>query len=218
MNATSNHPPSHDDPDKPVGRDAVTDALIDATTDLILEQGVTMSVREIARRAGVNHGLVHTYLGSKDALLTAAFGSIIARAAAEVDESGFPPADLAFRRRGEIAKAIARVMLDVDGDPFPNHPILPGWRDALASTRPEATLAELDEAVIIATTLGLGWALFADHLCGILGIDDERVDAIERRVLALAADIGGLPTRDTPASAADPSADEHRDQRKGDMC
>jgi TetR/AcrR family transcriptional regulator, repressor for neighboring sulfatase len=195
------------DPDKPVGRDAVTDALIDATTELILEQGVTMSVRDIARRAGVNHGLVHTYFGSKEALLTAAFDAIISRAAADVDEAGFPPADLAFRRQGEVAKAIARVMLDVDGDPFPDHPILPGWRDALATTRPDATAAELDEAVIIATTLALGWALFAEHLCGILGVDEEEADAIERRIVELASEIGGLPTHDTPAPPTDPLAD-----------
>jgi AcrR family transcriptional regulator len=189
--------------DKPIGRDAVTDALIDATIELILEQGVTMSVRDIARRAGVNHGLVHTYFGSKDALLTAAFGSIIARAAADVDEAGFPPPDLAFRRRGEVARAIARVMLDVGDDPFPNHPILPGWRDALSRTRPEASAAELDESVIIATTLGLGWALFAEHLCGILEVDEDRIDAIEQRVIALAAEIGGLPLPET--SPPDPA-------------
>lgn len=190
------------DPDKPVGRDAVTDALIDATTQLILEQGVTMSVRDIARRAGVNHGLVHTYFGSKEALLTAAFEAIISRAAADVDDAGFPPPDLAFRRRGEVAKAIARVMLDVGGDPFPNHPILPGWRDALATTRPDASPAELDEAVIIATTLALGWALFAEHLCDILGVDKNGADAIERRIVELASDIGGLPAHGATGSDA----------------
>ncbi len=195
-----------DDADKPVGREAVSDALIDATTDLILEQGVTMSVRDIARRAGVNHGLVHTYFGSKEGLLTAAFESIIARAAADVGDTGFPPADLAFRRRGEVARVIARVMLDVGSDPFPDHPILPGWRNALAATRPEATPAELDEAVIIATTLGLGWALFAEHLCGILGVDGDRIDAIEQRVLALVHEIGGIPRTDAPASPADPAS------------
>ena len=88
--------------DKPAGRDAVMDALVDATGQLILERGVTMSVRDIARRAGVNHGLVHTYFGSKEALLSAAFGHLVDRAAAELDEDGFPPADLAVppRRRG----------------------------------------------------------------------------------------------------------------------
>ena len=90
-----------------------------------------MSVRDITRRAGVNHGLVHTYFGSKEALLSAGFGHLSDRAAAEVDEDGYPPADLAFQRGGEVARALARAMLDVTGDPYPSHPILPSWRAAL---------------------------------------------------------------------------------------
>ena len=89
--------------DKPAGRDAVMDVLVDATGQLILERGVTMSVRDIARRAGVNHGLVHTYFGSKEALLSAAFGHLVDRAAAELDDDGFRPADprLPQRRGGD---------------------------------------------------------------------------------------------------------------------
>jgi AcrR family transcriptional regulator len=192
---------------KPAGRDAVTDALIDATAALILERGVSVSVRDIARRAGVNHGLVHTYFGSKEALLSAGFGHLVDRAAAELDEDGFPPADLAFRRGGEVARALARTMLDVTGDPYPSHPILPSWRAALARSRPEATDAELDEAIILATTLGLGWALFAEHLCGVLDVDEDERDAIERRVLALISDIGGIPSTDAPASSDGRSSD-----------
>jgi len=193
--------------DKPAGRDAVMAALVEATSELILEQGVTMSVREIAQRAGVNHGLVHTYFGSKDALVTAAFGSITDRAAAEVDETGFPPPDLAFRRGGEVARALARVMLDVGDDPFPTHPILPAWRRALAADRPGSMGTELDEAVIVAATLGLGWALFANHLCGILGVDAEQADVIEHRVLTLVSEIGGLPGSDASGSSAESSSD-----------
>jgi len=193
--------------DKPAGRDAVMGALVDATGRLILERGMTMSVRDIARRAGVNHGLVHTYFGSKEALLSAAFGHLVDRAAAELDEDGFPPADLAFRRGGEVARALARAMLDVTGDPYPSHPILPSWRAALARRRPDATDAELDEAVIVATTLGLGWALFAEHLCGILGVDEDERDAIEHRVLALISDIGGLPSTGVSASSDDRPSD-----------
>jgi AcrR family transcriptional regulator len=192
---------------KPAGRDAVMDALVDATAALILERGVSVSVRDIARRAGVNHGLVHTYFGSKEALLSAAFGHLVDRAAAELDEDGFPPADLAFRRGGEVARALARTMLDVTGDPYPSHPILPSWRAALATGRPDATDAELDEAVIVATTLGLGWALFAEHLCGILDVDEDERAAIERRVLTLISDIGGLPSIDASASSDERSSD-----------
>lgn len=192
--------------DKPAGRNAVMNALVDATAQLILDRGVNMSVRDIARRAGVNHGLVHTYFGSKEALLSAAFGHLIDRAAAELDDDGFPPADLASRRGGEVARALARAMLDVPGDPYPSHPILPSWRAALATRRREATDAELDEAVIVATTLALGWALFAEHLCGILEVDEQERNAIEQRVLTMISDIGGIPNT-APASSEDRSSD-----------
>ena len=193
--------------DKPAGRDAVMDALVDAAGQLILERGVTVSVRDIAQRAGVNHGLVHTYFGSKEALLSAAFGQLVDRAAAELDEDGFPPAELAFRRGGEVARALARTMLDVAGDPYPRHPILPSWRAALAKRRPAATDEELDEAVIVATTLGLGWALFGEHLCGILDVAEDERDAIEQRVLTIMSDIGGIPNAGASASSDDRSSD-----------
>lgn len=171
-------------------------ALIDATTELIIERGVTMSVREIAQRADVNHGLVHTYFGSKDALLEATFGAINDRAAAELDDDGFPPPDLAFRRNGELARAIARALLDVDGDPFPTHPVLPSWRRALASTEPDASEEELDERILIATALGLGWSLFSEHFARVLEVTPEQRASIERRVTDMIADIGGVPRAD----------------------
>ncbi len=168
-------------------------ALVDATTALIVEQGMTMSVREIARRAGVNHGLVHTYFGSKEALLEATFRAINDRAGDELDADGFPPADLAFRRDGELAKATARALLDLADDPFPSHPVLPAWRRALATTNPDSTDHELNERILIATTLALGWSLFGEHFGRILEVDPEARRSIEQRVVETIAEIGGLP-------------------------
>ena len=37
--------------ERPVGREAVRDALITATIELVLERGLSMSVRDIAARA-----------------------------------------------------------------------------------------------------------------------------------------------------------------------
>ncbi len=183
------------DENRPQGRDAVMSALIGATTELIVEKGLSISVREAAARAGVNHGLVHTYFGSKDGLLSAAFDEINRRASAERDERGFPPADLAERRGGELAKAIARVMLEAPGDPFTSHPIGSSWRAALADDRPELDDAELDARVAIASALGLGWALFADHLSRILELDDQQRAVVATRVGEMVADIGGIPDR-----------------------
>ena len=75
--------------------------------------------------------------------------------------------------------------------------------------------AELDAAVIVTTALGLGWALFADHLCGILDIDADGIEAIEQRVLGLVAEVGGLPSSDASVPAADPPSDERRARTAG---
>lgn len=180
---------------QPVGREAVIDALTEATIELIVEKGLSMSVREIATRAGVNHGLIHTYFSSKEGLITAAFARINQRAAAELDSCGFPPPDLAERRGGELAKALARVMLESVGDPYPSHPILPSWRRALTTSRPDLGSEEIDDRILIATALALGWALFADHLTAIVDLDPERRDEVAARVAALVAEFGGIPTR-----------------------
>ena len=56
--------------DSPRGREAVRAALIDAAAFCFAERGIkATSVREIAARANVNHGLVHRHFGSKDKLL-----------------------------------------------------------------------------------------------------------------------------------------------------
>ena len=50
------------------------DALVAAAVDLFAERGpAAVSVRDVARRAGVNQGLIYRHLGSKEALIAAAF-------------------------------------------------------------------------------------------------------------------------------------------------
>lgn len=52
--------------------------LIRATAELLGEVGPnSLSIRAIAERAGVNHGLVHHYFGGKDALLHAAMEHLV---------------------------------------------------------------------------------------------------------------------------------------------
>ncbi|MBT3311777.1 MAG: helix-turn-helix transcriptional regulator [Desulfobacterales bacterium] len=54
---------------KPHGRDEVETALIEAAADLFSKHGINaVSVRDVASHAGVNHGLIHVYFGSKDNL------------------------------------------------------------------------------------------------------------------------------------------------------
>jgi len=55
---------------RPFGRDEVVEALLDAANRLFATSGpADVSLRAIARAAGVNHGLVHRHFGTRDALV-----------------------------------------------------------------------------------------------------------------------------------------------------
>lgn len=52
---------------RPTGRQEVTDAVLDAAEALFAASGpADVSLRAIARQAGVNYGLVHRHFGTKD--------------------------------------------------------------------------------------------------------------------------------------------------------
>jgi len=169
-------------------------ALVDAAAELIIEQGLNVTVRQIAAQADVNHGLVHIYFGNKRTLLSAAFDEINRRAGAESSDAGYPPPSLANHRGGELAKAVARLRLEAGEDLFSSHPVTDRWRQALLRDQPELNPEQVDTMVASATALGLGWALFADHLSDLLGLDDRRRSEMEGHMTALIAELGGIPT------------------------
>lgn len=90
--------------------------LIDAAAELLGEVGPrAMSVRGIAERAGVNHGLVHHYFGGKDGLLQAAMTQLVEQHAvfAREQSHGSPvPAPLALKEDQKYLRAVVRSVLD----------------------------------------------------------------------------------------------------------
>lgn len=97
----------------PVGRAAVSAALLDAAEAELASVGVkAASIRRIAARAGVNHGLVHRHFGSKDKLVTAVLDRLAAQVAAALDDTD--TADL-LDPGGPLARqlrVLARAALD----------------------------------------------------------------------------------------------------------
>lgn len=60
--------------------------LLDAAVELALETGgPDFTVREVAAKAGLNHGLVHRYFGTKDVLISAVIKNIGSDLAGEID-------------------------------------------------------------------------------------------------------------------------------------
>lgn len=183
---------------RPNGREEVRSALIDAAADLITDRGLGFSVREVAGLAGVNHGLVHTYFGSKEGLIQAAFDELSKRTAAQLRPDGFPPLDLAEYRDAEMVRAMARLVLDPPGQVgHGHHPISDSWRAAIARTNPEMSSDEIRVRVAAASAISMSWALFSEYLTLALGLDDElRCDASEL-IGSTVADIGRIPNRES---------------------
>jgi TetR/AcrR family transcriptional regulator, repressor for neighboring sulfatase len=96
------------------GRAASEQALVSAAASLFEEVGPNaVSVRAIAERAGVNHGLVHHYFGSKSGLVQAVLERLAEESAAAIRERGvdavIDPDDGRVRRH---VRVLARVVLD----------------------------------------------------------------------------------------------------------
>lgn len=95
-------------------RAASEQSLVAAAASLFEELGpIAVSVRMIAERAGVNHGLVHHYFGSKAGLVKAVLERLADESAAAIRERGveavIDPSDDRVRRH---VRVLTRVVLD----------------------------------------------------------------------------------------------------------
>ena len=86
----------------PTGREEVAAAILEAATDLFAERGpAATSIRDIAARSKVNHGLVFRHFGTKEQLVGA-----VAHA---LHQAGLAPGDAdGGRRRYGVRRRRAR--------------------------------------------------------------------------------------------------------------
>jgi AcrR family transcriptional regulator len=96
---------------RPVGRDAVVAAVLAAASALFAEKGpAATSVRDIAARSGVNHGLVYRHFGAKEELVAAVLDYLSDEVAAGANAGGAGDAlDAAVERHWRV---IAWAILD----------------------------------------------------------------------------------------------------------
>lgn len=162
------------------GRAASEDALVRAAAVLFEEVGPNaVSVRAIAERAGVNHGLVHHYFGSKAGLVQAVLDRLAEESAAAIRERGADavtdPGDDRVRRH---VRVLARVVLD-DAAPdgfqanFPIVEYLSGLgRDTLGL---DADAARLRASQVVA--LMVGWLILEPWLLASAGLDSQQTES-----------------------------------------
>lgn len=166
----------------PSGREEVAAAVLEAATDLFAERGpAATSIRDIATRSKVNHGLVFRHFGTKEQLV----GAVLDHLGANLTDllSAEAPADVIERALDRQMRVMARTVLD--GYPagqlqkrFPNIATLFDWVRPLHDSDTNARLA-----IANALALQFGWRLFEPILRSATGID-ELSDTELRQVIA----------------------------------
>jgi AcrR family transcriptional regulator len=166
----------------PVGREEVAAAVLAAAADLFAERGPgATSIRDIAARSKVNHGLVFRHFGAKEQLVGAVL-DYLGQNLTELLETGAPAEDVEAALDRQM-RVMARTLLD--GYPagqlqtrFPNVAV---W---LERVRPRHD-SELGARLAVANALAfqVGWRLFEPLLRSAVGIDDM-TDADLRRAVA----------------------------------
>ncbi len=167
----------------PTGREEVAAAILEAATDLFAERGpAATSIRDIAARSNVNHGLVFRHFGTKEQLV----GAVLDHLGANLTDllRSDAPADVVERALDRQMRVMARTVLD--GYPagqlqkrFPNIAALLDWVRPLHDNDTSARLALAN-----ALALQFGWRLFAPILRSATGIDELTEDELRQAVSA----------------------------------
>lgn len=161
--------------------------LITATAQLLGEVGPrALSVRAIAERAGVNHGLVHHYFGGKDVLLQAAMERLVHEhfdyAMAQSVRQPIP-APLGLIGDPTYLRAVVRAVLDnemslasteITEDVSVPRNVLQHVATSLGQTEPSV---EVKASVGLGMALEMGWAALEPFIFAVVGADNEKEQA-----------------------------------------
>jgi AcrR family transcriptional regulator len=176
---------------KPTGAAATQAALIDAFLRLVARRSVaSVSVRDVAAAAGVNHGLVHRHFGSKDGLVRAAVAHLTSLAYDE-DRAGLTARSFAvLREHPELPIVVARCCLDGPADLLDRAAPPPERMAALVEPM-RALLARLgvgtDAHVVngLGTAALLGWFVFRPLLARGYGLPADADAQVAELVASL---------------------------------
>jgi TetR/AcrR family transcriptional regulator, repressor for neighboring sulfatase len=177
----------------PLGRAEVVAAVLESAADLFAERGPALtSIRDIAARSSVNHGLIHRHFGSKDRLVGAVLDHLGQRLA-ELLAAGAEGSTIGEAGDRQL-RVLARTSLDgySIGELHSRFPTMEVLLDSVRARHSTEIGARLAAAHTIA--LQLGWCLFGDFLrasTGLEGLDDRTFARSVGSTVALILDAEG---------------------------
>ena len=179
----------------PRGREEVEAALIAAAAEMLAEEGPrNAGLRGIATEANVNHGQVHHYFGSKDALLRAAMRHLahehFDNATARAGGGPIPP-PLTLAADNRYWQAVIRLVLDgelsiatveLDDDVSVPRRALHALAHAEGLDEPDT---ELKGRVAASVALQLAWVALEEFVFAVTEVADDERDAVRAHVAAI---------------------------------
>jgi AcrR family transcriptional regulator len=172
------------------GRHDAEERLITAAADLLGEIGPrAMSVRLIAERAGVNHGLVHHYFEGKEGLLRAAMSRLVEEHAvwATQRSQGDPiPTPFALREDQRYLRAVVRALLDGETElaemELTQDVSVP--RRAMQHIAEASGVAkssvELKAAIAVTMAIEMGWAVLEPFLFAVTETSENEAENVRK--------------------------------------
>lgn len=186
---------------RPRGREAVMAAVLDAATTLFATRGpASVSVRDIAAAAGVNHALVHRHFGSKQEVLRAVLERTVrevAAIAAEITDAraGMGRLFAASAAHETYWRALARALLDGENPrtlqrDFPTVRRLIALLQAAHKQRrhppdqhPPSLARDVRVVVGALCALMLGWLVFEPFLLTATGLEQHDREDVRGQVI-----------------------------------
>lgn len=179
----------------PHGKDEVTRAVIASAASLFAERGPKeVSIRDVARHARVNHGLVHRHFGSKDELVK----SVMKHLAEELHRTSAAgakvPGGIFFEaaQRSDYWRVLARALLD--GAKPQNlqreFPMIQELFSAMSAAQIRGSVRDdIDVRLLAGMTVAmhLGWLVFEPFIASALwpGRSSARTADVSQAWLAL---------------------------------
>jgi len=174
------------------------DSIIEAARSLFAERGpAAVSLREVASRAGVNYGLIHRYIGSKEAMLRLVFSSSSESWTRDFSDADRPgdAIDLLLQPKTDTTylRMLAHIILE-GRDPAELLGSPPALRelvrrlddegDRLDDEGAASGMGSVDPRIKAAaiTAAGMGWGLFGSHIRVIAGLGELPAEEVDQRI------------------------------------
>jgi TetR/AcrR family transcriptional regulator, repressor for neighboring sulfatase len=187
-------------PGVPSGPGAVRRAILEAATELFCTRGPeSVSLRDVAQRAGVNHALIGRYVGNRRQLVDEVYTGLAAQVAEEFVRDPLHPLDFAPDAAPQrLFRLLAHLMLGGErpsrlAEPSPLHALIDSVR-SLSGADDET--AAIRGAHLAASALG--WRLFESFLIVAAGLEDTPIEQIREQHQRML--LSSALSRDSPST------------------